>query len=161
MFLHFRCFWASLPWAVLFWWIFHPCAWPPFETYECLNFLVPNINKGGMFSTLVAFEPSSHGYVFGKCCTPSLSHPSNSTTVSHFCMFSVQTRRMFHSFVRFQAFVPRAAFFRDFTLNSTNVSHVRRYLSCQCIVELVRIIWSWLGKLELQHTTADPRPTSR
>ena len=124
MFHTFVAFRPLSPWAMFFGECFTLSLGHPLKPMNVLHFLAAGIKKGGMFHTLVALELSSQGYVFSKCCAPSLSHPSNSTnvTLSH---GQYQDATNVSRFRRFQAFVPRATFFRDHPLNSTNVSYFR------------------------------------
>ena len=78
-----------------------------------------------MFRTLVAFERSSQGYVFWYMLRTFAQSPfklDECFTLSH---GQYQDATNVLIFRRFQAFVPRATFFRDHPLNSTNVSHFR------------------------------------
>ena len=107
--------------------------------------------------------------------------------VAHLRLVTLQIRRMLHTFAsvsrRDECFTLSSLsglcrkcnvcswsplkFDECFTLSRgryptmTNVSHSRRYLFCQCVVELFGFIRTPPGKLELQHTTSDPRPTRR
>ena len=103
--LHFRCFRASLSLGDVILVNVSPFRLAtPKNLRMSDNFFRPVSKREECVTVWALSGLHLQGYVFGKCCVPSLSRPSNSTYVSHFHfrMVCIKKRRLFHSFVVFR-----------------------------------------------------------